>query len=309
MPPALRATLLGLAVAAVFGLSARAQHPLVPHARPLHERLALADVIAAATVEDVKLGRIRVGSVRRLAGDVPERFEIKRAPSSPPPLEAGDRALFLLRGARPPYVLVDQPDETIRLADPAAEARWTAAVEALLRLHSRPAEWPALYVSWVREGPDTLRGLAVQGLTDPAAPFQPLRPALYEQLGRAAWDEGWSLPARRAAALLAIPSREGCAALVAGFLAAPAGADSLVAQAAVRGASRQQDPRRDEALLAGLAHPDAELRRVALREIGADATKPGPAVRERVEQLAAEDPEPWLREDAKEALVRIGATP
>ena len=74
----------------------------LPSGRPLHVRVALADAAAIATVDAVELGRIRVRDAVPVLGDVVAAFELKRAPSRPPALEPGDRALLILRGARPP---------------------------------------------------------------------------------------------------------------------------------------------------------------------------------------------------------------
>ena len=286
--------------------SAGAQHPVGPRARAFHARLAQADAVAVATVKSVELGRLRFEDVRSLRGDVPNPFQVKRAPGAPPPLAAGDRVLLLLRGARPPYVLVDEPDETIRLADSASEERWSAAVLAWLAVRERPQAWVPLYLSWIDAGPDTLRDLAVQSLGDLAAPFQPLSPEVFVGLGTAAWDPARSLAARRAAAQLAFLSPEGSEALAEGLFAAT-DADPVIAQAALRVAPRQ-GARASALLLRGLEHGDAEVRRTALRTArglgaGADAE-----LRAAVERIAG-DPaaESWLRADAQETLAALRA--
>ena len=82
----------------------------------------------------------------------------------PPPLATGDRALLLLRGARPPYVLVDEPSEVIRLSDDAMAARWSAATRAALAARGDPAALEAVYAEWVANGPSSLRDLGSAGL-------------------------------------------------------------------------------------------------------------------------------------------------
>ena len=271
MPRALRAdslrrrlplggVLLGLALTSAAG----AQHPVGPRARALHTRLAQADAVAVATVKAVEPGRLRLDDGRSLHGDVPSPFQVKRSPGAPPPLAAGDRVLLLLRGARPPYVLVDQPEETIRLADADAEERWSEAVRAWLAVRERPAAWVPLYLSWIDGGPDTLRELAVQSLGDLGAPFQPVPAEVFAGLGAAAFDPARPLAARRAAARLAFLSPEGADALAGGFLSA-ADPDAVIAQAALRAAPREGAAKGSALLLRGLAHSDAEVRRTALR--------------------------------------------
>jgi hypothetical protein len=308
MPSALRAlctAFLGaaLALAAPPG-PVRAQHPGVAHPRSLAERLELADVVVIATVEREAPGRLTCGAVRALAGDVPETFELKRSASAPPPLAVGDRALLLLRGARPPYVLVDRPEETIRLADGGSEDRWAAAVSAWLAVRGRPAEWPALYARWIDEGPDTLRELAVNGLTDPKAPFQPIAPAIAASFGDRAWDAARPLPARRAFALLAAFSPEGSARLVSGFRAAPADCDPAVASAALRAA--QRDAAAASPIVArALDHSDAEVRRAALQAAQNLRERAAPELRARIERLSHEDAESWLRAEAERTLAAL----
>jgi hypothetical protein len=307
MPPALRpgSWLRASALASLWLLASaagHAQHPVAPRTRPLPQRLAEADAVALATVREVELGRIVVDDARALAGEVPHRFEIKRSPGQAPPLESGDRALLLLRGARPPYVLVDRPEETIRLAGRDVEERWATAVQSLLRVLDRPAQWVPLYVSWIEQGPETLRDLAVDGLLDPTAPFQPVAPAVLAQLGREAWDETRDLGTRRAAARLASFDPGGSARLAEGFLAAPPDADPTLAETTLRAVRRQDvvDPRL--VLLRGLGHPDAGVRRTALRSARQLGGDPGAELRARVEAVARDDPESWLRAEAQTTL-------
>jgi hypothetical protein len=276
-----------------------------PTPRPLHVRLGEADAAAIVTVREVQEGRLRVVDARVLRGELPAEFLVKRAPAAPPPLEVGDRALLLLRGARSPYVLVDRPDETIRLADADAEAAWAEAVRGWLRVRQRPAAWVPLFLAWLESGPDTLRDLAAQALADPSAPFQPLAPALYVELGRSAWDPGRSPSARHAAARLASLHPDGRARLAAGLLAAPRDADPVVAQAALRtvpfGGSAEVEP----LLLRGLDHVDTEVRRSALQTAQLLRGDPGPRVRARVAELARDDPESWLRAEAERTLAGL----
>jgi hypothetical protein len=302
---ALRIAVLGAALAVVAPPGvAHAQHPGVAHQRSLAARLALADAVVIATVESESPGRLACGSVRTLLGTVPERLELKRAATAPPPLAVGDRAVLLLRGARPPYVLVDEPEETIRLADPGSEERWAAAVSGLLAVRGEPAAWPALYSRWIDDGPDTLRELAVNGITDPKAPFQPLPSAAGAVFGERAWDLTRPLPARRAYALLAALSQEGSTRLVAGFGAAPNDSDPAVATAALRAVLR--DPAAASPTVAhALDHSDAEVRRAALQAAQSLRDRAAPELRARIERVSREDSESWLRAEAERTLAAL----
>ena len=115
-------------------------------------------------VERVDQGRIALRLEDALAGSPPKAFEVKRSPLRPPPLATGDRALLLLRGARPPYVLADQPAEVIRLSDDAMAARWNAGTRAVLAARGDPAALGAVYEEWVANGPASLRDLGSAGL-------------------------------------------------------------------------------------------------------------------------------------------------
>ncbi len=172
--PRLASLLLGLllpfqAVGQPFG------HPLPPGLRPFHDRLAELDVAAVVRVERVDEGRIEVVREDVLAGAPPERFEVKRSPLAPPPLATGDRALLLLRGARPPYVFADQPSEVIRLSDDAMAARWSAAVGSVIAHRREPAALVPIYLDWVDAGPETLREIGRSSLLDLAAKHPELR--------------------------------------------------------------------------------------------------------------------------------------
>jgi hypothetical protein len=139
-------------------------HPGIPGPRPLHERLAGADRVAVVQVERIDAGRIAVTRLDLLAGEAPEAFEVKRSPLRPPPLATGDRALLLLRGARPPYVLADEASEVIRLSDDAMAERWAGAVRAVLANRDDRAALVTVYAEWIAEGPVSLADLGRAGL-------------------------------------------------------------------------------------------------------------------------------------------------
>jgi hypothetical protein len=178
----LRLVLLGFALLAAPAASGQGfGHPLPPGLRPFHERVAGVDVAALVRVTRVGEGRIEVVREEALAGAAPERFEVKRSPLAPPPLAAGDRALLLLRGERPPYVFADQPSEVIRLEGDAMAARWSDAVRQVVAHRGAPARLVPVYLDWIDEGPATLREIGRSSLLDLAAKHTELRP----QIGRA----------------------------------------------------------------------------------------------------------------------------
>jgi hypothetical protein len=156
---------LGLFLALASGAAAQPiGHPMPPGVRPLHVRLATADIVAQVRVEQVDEGRIALRLEEPLRGAPPAAFEVKRSPLRPPPLASGDRALLLLRGDRPPYVLADEPSELIRIADDAMAARWAAAVRATLAKQNDPEALADVYREWVANGPESLREIGSAGL-------------------------------------------------------------------------------------------------------------------------------------------------
>jgi hypothetical protein len=150
-------------------------HPLPLGARPFHERVRDVDVAAVVRVERVDDGRLALVREAALAGAPPERFEVKRSPLQPPPLATGDRALLLLRGDLPPYVLADAPAEVIRLEGDEMAARWSEAVRQALARRGEPAQLAALYRDWMAGGPQTLREIGAASLADLAAKHPELR--------------------------------------------------------------------------------------------------------------------------------------
>jgi hypothetical protein len=156
---------LGLLVALAGAAGAQPTgHPIPPGPRAFHVRLSAVDVLAVVRIERIDEGRIAVRLEDALAGSPPEAFEVKRSPLRPPPLAMGDRALLLLRGDRPPYVLADEPSEVIRLTDDAMAARWSAAARAVLASRDDPAALAAVYADWTLHGPASLRDLGAAGL-------------------------------------------------------------------------------------------------------------------------------------------------
>jgi len=189
---ALRAPLLAALCALLAGLppsQAGAQgmlnHPLPKGPRPLHEIAANADAIAIGTVGSVSESRIRVHDAIDVTGPVPSDFDVKRAPSNAPVFQTGDRALFFLRGARPPYLLADDPKENI-VIPAGGEVEWILAMRTFADARHDPAQLRTLYFAWIDGENGTLRDLAVRSLADPAAPFQPISPDLLTERARRA---------------------------------------------------------------------------------------------------------------------------
>jgi hypothetical protein len=170
-----RLAVLCVALAAAAASAQMIGHPLPPGLRPFHERIADVDVVAVVRVERVDEGRLAVVREAALRGAPPERFEVKRSPLVPPPLATGDRALLLLRGALPPYVLADSPAEVIRIDDDAMAARWRDAVQQALARRGEPAKLVAVYRDWLAGGPETLREIGAASLSDLAAKHPALR--------------------------------------------------------------------------------------------------------------------------------------
>ena len=176
---------------------------------PLHARIAGADAAVIADIDAVATGRIRLGQVVPIfgitgAGDL----LVKRAPTNPPPLVPGERALLLLKGSRSPYVLAGAYDDILKITGSEMEARWVGAVTDLRRALAGPAEMAASYLAWVYlawlDQPESdLRRAAILGLGDRRAAFHPLSVNLIESLVRAASDPALDFGLRRVAAFVA----------------------------------------------------------------------------------------------------------
>lgn len=270
--------------------------------RPLHERLALADAAAIGTVREVGLGRIRVDEATALFGAPGASFELKRAPSSPPPLEAGDRALLLLRGGRSPFVLVDVPEEAIRLADAEAESRWLEALRDTRAARDDPPALRDLYLGWLANGDAELRELGRIGLTHADAPFGALPDAVVAELVRDATDPKLDVERRRAAARVVLRTESGAALLLPKLPGDAESADPQLLLDAIQIGALRGEAGVDPLLARALDHPRDDVRRAALRMSTLAAR--GPTARPVLERVAAEDPDEDLRATALRALQR-----
>lgn len=299
----------GLLILLLAAAPAAAQHPLghplpdaVPGVRPLHERLPRADAAAIAVVERVDPGRLEVAEAVAVLGELPERFAVKRRPSTPPPLQRGDRAVLLLRGARPPYVLVDEPSEVLVLESPADATRWLAALSELDAAQPDPDRLVALYGEWL-EGPSaTLRRAALAGLADERPGFRPLPDDVVERIVELAVAPDAEHATRLRAAVLASAVPEAQDVLLA-RLPGGAGADVEVLGAALRRGLLTRHPGTAGAVERALAHDDPSVRKAALGLTVSLARQPG--IVAAVTRLAASDPDEGVRAAAERALARL----
>jgi hypothetical protein len=285
--------------------SARAQmgfHPMPKPPAPLHERIAQADVVAVGRIEAVEPGRLRVGDAVVVSGGADARFEVKRAPASPPPLEAGQSALLVMRGARSPYVLVGEARETTALADASSAPRVAEAVAELVRARADEASLRELYFAWLDADVAVLREWAVLGLVAENQPLRPLPGDLLERAARSALDPARSPEARRGFAEVAVRSREGAALLVAKVPGSVSESDPQVASLALmagRGFDLAETP---AALSRTLRHERVEVRRAGISIARSFELE---AVRAELERTAANDPEEELRNEARRTLTAL----
>ncbi len=284
------------AAASAGGLGA---HLALNVSRPLHARLEQSDAVALGTVERVDAGRIRIRDSLTLAGTVPAGFEVKRSASNPPPLEVGDRALLLLRGARPPYLLVDDPKETIRVSGPESEARWRQLVHDLGAAGQDRERLSAAYAGWIDGPDDDLHALAVRTLSTSAELSQALSPSAIEACVRIATDPDAARETRRGAAFVALTREEGLRGLFARLPGAADDADPEIVLAALQYGLARDPGGAADLFHRSLEHGSPEIRRAAL-EVGAMYLN-APKARAAVECVAENDPAP----DVKSAATRL----
>ena len=147
----------------------------------------------------------------------------------------------------------------------------------------------------------------MRGLTDPKAPFQPLAPDVYAGLGNAAWDPQRSLSARRTYAILARFGPAGAERLAEGMRSAPPDCDAAIAEVALSAATIPSVVDPGPILIRGLDHTDAEVRRSALQAAQSLRGRASAELKARIERVAREDGEAWLRADAERALALLGS--
>ncbi|MEB2344763.1 MAG: hypothetical protein OZ948_08485 [Deltaproteobacteria bacterium] len=265
--------------------------------RPLHLRLAGADVVAIATVADVREDRVALRDAAVLRGSAARTFELKHAPSQEIPYAVGLTLVLPLRGARSPYVLVDDARELVVLRDGASAAAWRSALPALLGAGTDHDHLVAVYLGWLDGREESLREAAAAALLDPRSALLPVSSERAVERVRAALDPAAPTPARRVSALLAAGRPEGARLLLAAIR--DPDADPQVAETALRSAVQLRLEGIDEALLAALAHDDAEVRRVAVTLVDSTGSAPGLA---RLPALAAHDPDAGVRREARSVI-------
>ncbi len=271
--------------------------------RPLQVRLAQADLVIVAEVVGLSDGRIDVAGVRPLWGAAPDRFQIKRRRSSPPPLAVDDRALLLLRGARAPYVLVDEPAETVRLVDARGEKAWSEAVQAVLAHPDDPSALAARMLGWIDRGPAALRDTALVSLGPLLEASESLRKEVALERADAAARSDLPREARAISAQLAAGSEQGQDRLVAEL----ARAEELEATSlamALRFASL-----RNHTDLASLYHRALRSEHPELRRIAAQDPNParrlGESATSALTRIAADDPDELVQKAARKTLNRL----
>lgn len=297
-PPLLAAVLL---ISLALASTARAQHGMTSGPRPLHLRLAEADGIAIGTVEAVNDGRVTIGDAVVLRGEVQPRFELKRAPSRAIPFAVGVTLLLPLRGAREPYVLVDDARELISLRDPESVAAWRTGVDALLAAGADREAVTDVYVAWLEGGDDALRETAGAALLDPRARLLPVSPARAVDRARAAIDPELPLAARRISATLAGGRVEGATALLADL--SRAAVDPQVLETALRNGVHWRVAEAEDALVRALDDDRPVVRRAAVKLIEASGFPSGLA---RLPEVAATDADAGVRREAIEVLSARG---
>jgi len=288
------APVVALALCALVA-PATAQHPPLgsPEPRPLHVQLALADAAVLARVDSVAPGRVQLVEARALLGDVPAEPALKRAPSSPPPLDPGDLALLLLRGARTPYLLASEPHEVIRLSDAASLPAWRAGLRALSRAGSHEDVAHA-YLAWLGSASERLQLESVIGLAHADVPASALTPVA-ARLAMLAL-EGSEGMLRRFSARAAARTGAGRALLLAGLPTH----DPEVLDATLAQASTAELGAASPTLLRALRHEDAGNRSVALRY--AARVEGDREIVAQLVRISSEDPDERLREQARSVM-------
>ena len=252
------ATLFGSALGAAPA-TAQAPHAIPAPVRGLHERAAQSDVVALAVVESVADGRIAVASRAVLRGEAPLRFVLKRSPLRPPPLAAGDRALLFLRGDRAPFLLVDEPDELVRIASDEDEASWRAEIPALLAAGSDLAAVARVYARWIDAGAGPLREAAALSFMSAIQ----ARPELAIERAEAALAPGRPSEVRRIHAALAAQSAPGAHHLVERLAGDASLDDPVVVEIALRAAVSWRAPKAEALVARVLASKNPALRELA----------------------------------------------
>ena len=304
---------LVLSLLCLTGAPSRAQHPGLPQEASLDERLREATRIGWVRVVGSTPGRLEVALERALLGALPERFEVKRAPSNPPPLATGSHAVLLLRGERSPYVLAEAPSRVLEVAPDDAPAL-ADAIAAALAAGSDPAALATLYGGWIPSADARLRDFAATGLErligdGSGDGDDALRRRIALAQAGIATDAGQRIESRRAAALLALRHLDGAARLVAGLAAERELADPSLFRLGLQAGTSVGTPELGVLYDAAVRHEDPQVRRVAMRLARAVASVVGDEALAAAERLAADDPVAAVRRQAERALRQPAARP
>ncbi len=306
--------LVPLAAALLLSATALAQvgHPSAGRPRAVHERLDAADRVVRVRIGAVSEGRIAVTEATALVGQAEAPFEIKRSPLRPHPLAEGDRAILFLRGARPPYVLVDEPGEVIRLVDPEAhrngERRWSEAIQALAATREASAKLAETYLDWIDGGPGSLRSLGANGVIAVIEQDAALAAGVGAERVPHAVDPVAVIEARRISAQLAAASPVSAGALCEVVAHSATPLDAALTEITLRACGGVRSPAAVTLLERAATHQDAALRGAAARSlalIAAGAPAPTLAIAKR---LAENDPDNAVRR-AAERMLRNASRP
>ncbi len=280
-------------------------HGLRPGPRPLQTRLALGDAVVLVVVDAVGEGRIRVRDAVALVGRTDSSFEIKRSPLSPPLLVPDESALLVLKGARSPYLLIDEAREIVHLEGDTDWQRWTRAVAELVATQADGGDLLELYAAWLEGEAKDLREEAVGAVADPRTGFIPLPERFVAGRVASALDPRKPTGVRSASAYLATLDRAGSERLLA-VLAGPEGGAianaELITLTLRAGLGFRMEATRD-LLLRSLAHPDVAVRRAALTFapfVAADA-----ALHEALARIARDEVDSDVKAQAQRALRKI----
>ena len=283
--------------------SATAQHGFVaPEDRHLHERLAAARVVAIATVAAVETGRLRVEDAAAIVDTVAPEFQLKRAPSHPPPWAPGDRVLLLIAGARSPYRWTDRPVEAITVADAAAERRLARAVRAMEAVGDDPGPRRDLYARWSDGTDEDLAALGQRGLMDRPGMASVLDADFARERASVAADAGRPIEVRRRAARIAARHPAGIAALLRTLGRTLPVTDVRIAEITLEAGLLARDPAAETRLVDVLGEPGTELGWLGLR-LAMFAR--GTDVERKLSEVAVGHPDAAVRSEAIHALKRL----
>ncbi len=260
--------------------------------------------MAVGEVERVETGRILVRKARAIVGTVEDRFEVKRAPGTPPPWVEGERVLLLLAGARSPYRWVEKPveAESLRLKDEADEARWSEALRALHAVRTAPGARRDLYASWVDSGDAALREVGMRALMDVESMLSAMDEDFAKRRLAVALDEGRAITVRRDAARIAVRHPVGIAGLL-GYLGERLEkVDAVLTEIVLEAGLRVRDEQVEGTLSELLRNGSPEQQTLAVRlAVFAQGTEAEQALAE----LAVGHPKEALRNDAMVALKKL----